>query len=562
MTSSTLVQRQDERAGARPSHASLSVCCLTGGRFLPRLAAILRLLRPVADEIVVGLDERARDSAALLGGVADRILLFSHVEPSDRPIAWLVRACAGDWVFNIDDDEVPSTELVQELRALVQRSDITHCWVARRWLHPEVSTFLAQPPWSNENQLRLFRSDERTLRFTDQFHRPVVCTGPARYIDAPVWHLDTALTTREERRRKALRYEEARRGMRIGPFSHNTGLYVPELHGELELGSVPRRELARIKEVLLAPAHRAEHVALEEPSPDVVEREWPGPPHPATLYDASIALVAPLPRLVGGVQQTVDVRIANRGDCVWRSGEHAITIGSRWNGVEGIRTALPADVSPGEEVVVPVHVIPPREAGRHELAVDLVHEHVRWFERALRVDATVERRRRVLVAGRSRGLQAALDTIALVPSVEPLLVAEPGDPALGHDRVEGLGRYLFGPAGLDGANILPRALLLVARARRGREVPAAARPLVEALGEAECLIVVDDDVRPEAPPSRDRLRTLVLIATARACGVPVWRLGAGETPGTRLDHALLRALRARARAVDAASLAHRLATKT
>ena len=80
--------------------------------------------------------------------MADRILLFSHTDPADRPIAWLIRECGGDWVFNIDDDEVPSAELIRELRGLAARSDVTHCWVARRWLYPELSTYLAQPPWA------------------------------------------------------------------------------------------------------------------------------------------------------------------------------------------------------------------------------------------------------------------------------------------------------------------------------------------------------------------------------------------------------------------------------
>src|SRR6185312_9276854 len=120
--------------------------------------------------------------------------------------------------------------------------------------------------------------------------------------------------------------------------------------------------------------------------------------------------------------------IENRGDCVWRSGDHAITLGTRWNGIEGIRTALPADVLPGESAVVPLHVVPPAEPGQHLLEVDLVHEHVRWFDRGLRVDVTVGRRRRVLVAGPPGELDDTLDTIALVPELEPTLVLEPEEP--------------------------------------------------------------------------------------------------------------------------------------
>jgi hypothetical protein len=534
------------------------VCCLTGGRDLARLAAILGLLRPVADEIVVGVDARARRSVGLLAGVADSVLLFSHAEPGDRPIAWLIRHCAGDWVFNIDDDEVPSAALVSELQSLTARTDVTHCWVARRWLYPDLSTFLDQPPWSAEYQLRLFSADDRSLRFTDEFHRPVACTGPARFVDAPMWHLDTALAAPEERLRKALRYERARRGMRIGAFSHNTGLYVPELHGDLDLAPVPSRELARIMDVLLAPPRRGGRIRVEEPSPAAIDREWPGAPHAPDLYHASISLLAPLPPLVGDVQQTIDVRIENRGGCIWRSGDHAITLGTRWDGVEGIRTALPADVLPGEGAVVPLHVIPPAEPGRHRLDVDLVHEHVRWFDRALRVDATVGRRRRILVAGAPGDLDEILDAIALVPGLEPTLVLEPGEPDVGHPRIAGLGGYLFGPDGVDGIRAVRRAAALPGRIRRGRDGLDGAGPLVSALRGADCLIVVGDDVRADAPPTRDRLRTLALVVSARACGVPVWRVGSGRRPRTSLDRALHRAVRARAHRVAPTALAQAL----
>ncbi len=355
----------DERVGQGSSRPSLSVCCLTHGRSPIRLTAILRLLRPVADEIVVALDDRARESASMLAGVADRILLFSHAEPGDRPIVWLCSECRGDWIFNIDDDEIPSATLLLELPLLVGRRDVTHCWVARRWLYPDVTTYLDEPPWNNEYQLRLFQADDRFLRFTDQFHRPVACGGPMRFVEAPLWHLDTALGSRSERERKALRYERVRRGMRIGALSHNTGIYLPELRGNPAIQPVPPGELTSIERILRADAPGGGRTPIEEPAPWAVDREWPGEPHPGSLYESAITLLTHRPRFVAAVQQTIDVRIENLGDCVWRFGDDSITIGTRWDeSNEGIRTSLPADVKPGESAVVPVHVIPPVESTR------------------------------------------------------------------------------------------------------------------------------------------------------------------------------------------------------
>jgi hypothetical protein len=173
---------------------------------------------------VVALDVDAREAAASLAEVADRILLFSPAEPSDRPIAWLCSECRGEWIFNIDDDEIPSGMLVRTLPLLVGRNDVTHCWIARRWLFHDVSSYLDEAPWSAEYQLRLFMADERFLRFTDQFHRPIACDWPMRFVAAPLWHLDTALNSRDQRELKALRYERLRRGMRIGAFSPSAEL--------------------------------------------------------------------------------------------------------------------------------------------------------------------------------------------------------------------------------------------------------------------------------------------------------------------------------------------------
>ena len=562
MTDPVLGAQHEELAGKSTARSSLSVCCLTHGRSPARLAAILRLLRPVADEIVVALDDAARESASLLAGVADRILLFSHGEPGDRPIAWLCRACSGEWIFNIDDDEIPSARLVRALPLLVGRADVTHCWVARRWLYPDVTTYLDEPPWNTEYQLRLFKADDRFLRFTDQFHRPIACGGPMRFVPAPLWHLDTALGSRTERERKALRYERSRRGMRIGALSHNTGIYLPELRDDPVVQPVPPSELRAIERILNARARRGGRASVEEPEPSAVDREWPGEPHPASLYQSSITLLTNRPRFVAAVQQTIDVRIKNLGQSTWRFGDDSITIGTRWDGdVEGLRTSLPADVLPGESSVVPVHVLPPVETGRHVLEIDLVHEHVRWFDRPLRIDADVKRRRRVLVAGRAGELAPVLDSIALVPEIEPLVMLELEEVDLGPPRVDGIGHHLFGSDGVDGWRSLPRALGLVLRARSGN-VPAAARSFSDALRESECLIVVGDDVHLGAPPTRDRLRTLTVVRAARARGVPVWRVGEGGRPRSLADRALQRAIGACARTIDADSLSAALRTQT
>ena len=61
----------------------MSVCCQSGDP--GRLAALLPIVRPVADEIVVAVDDRA--DLRLLGPVSslvDRLLVFPYADPPER----------------------------------------------------------------------------------------------------------------------------------------------------------------------------------------------------------------------------------------------------------------------------------------------------------------------------------------------------------------------------------------------------------------------------------------------------------------------------------------------
>src|SRR5436305_1503624 len=83
-----------------------------------------RLLRPVADWIVIGVDTRAdADSVRDYATVADRVLpvRFEYLE---RHLAWLHEQCTGDWVLRLDTDEVPSAALLAALPALTARTDV------------------------------------------------------------------------------------------------------------------------------------------------------------------------------------------------------------------------------------------------------------------------------------------------------------------------------------------------------------------------------------------------------------------------------------------------------
>src|ERR1700693_5892919 len=138
----TMTQAREARRRPRRSRASLSVFMMTAGPG-PRVAALLGALRPVADEILVALDDRADPSVRRdLATVADRIVLYPFAEPVDRPLPWLFDQCRRDWALALDDDEIPSLPLLEALPALCADPGVTPYWLPRRWLFPDSSTYL------------------------------------------------------------------------------------------------------------------------------------------------------------------------------------------------------------------------------------------------------------------------------------------------------------------------------------------------------------------------------------------------------------------------------------
>ena len=504
----------------------LSVCCMSGGHSPARLASILALFANVADEIVVAIEEpRAIATYDAVGLVADRVVSFPPAEPADRPIPWLFGLCSGSWILNIDDDEVPSPALMATLPEIVARRDITHAWIARRWLYPTTDTYLAEPPWSTESQLRLFLADERFLQFSDVFHRPVVAHGPGLFIDAPLWHLDTAVNPVERRQAKATAYEFARPGMSISGRCHNQALYVPESVANVALAVVPCADHAVIDAVVEGglTATRKSRASLAYASADDIDLAWPGAPYPDTLQQGRIAVAALPASMRAGVQETIDAYVTNESDGNLAVGEGRPTRDptrlpveprrqTRSRADRRSRTPLPADLRPGETRFVPVHVVPPSQPGRYELQLDILHEGFGCFGSTAAVALEVRERQLVAIFGLPRRSPRTLVRLRALPEVEPVVVLgnDSDRPAFGdHRSVPGLRQPLL--VGLERSGRLSRGLRLLWRSLGSSAAPVdtAAREsphdvrlagLFDVLAHSQALIVAGTDWPDDAAP--------------------------------------------------------------
>ena len=81
------------------------------------MRAFLEQWRPLVDEVVVAVDERAHpDTTNGCARFADQVYVVpaasAHME---RYLGWLHSCCSGEWILRADDDELPSEALKEVL---------------------------------------------------------------------------------------------------------------------------------------------------------------------------------------------------------------------------------------------------------------------------------------------------------------------------------------------------------------------------------------------------------------------------------------------------------------
>jgi hypothetical protein len=364
----------------------------------PRIAALLAPLREVADELVIAVDHRVDlDRLGAYEAIADRLLRF---EPTGTDLApgWLHRQCSSEWVLTLAGDEVPSAALVAALPELCADPAIRQYWLPVRWVWPDPGHWLDELPWAPDFHNRLLRNDDH-LWFEGRTHSGAWPVLPARYVEAPVYHLDGVLLSEAQRAEKAVRYAALRPGLVApGGGELNERYYLPERHARLPLAEVPPEDRERLAAVAGAPAGVASGPAR---GPVPVGRRADFEAHRASAalaeedYRASIRLLERDHRMLAGETRNVYAGVRNLGTATWPGGTDQppeVRVSYHWRDADGgilihdgHRTPFPAAVAPGAECILPVTVTAPEAPGRHELGLDVIHEHVRWFDCETRV---------------------------------------------------------------------------------------------------------------------------------------------------------------------------------
>jgi hypothetical protein len=387
--------------GVSACPASLSICLITADP-PARVATILEPLRPLADEVLIAADSRVDDQTlAAYSSLSDRLFRIEY-RSAERHLAWLCEQCTGSWILRMDGDEVPSAGFVRRLPEMLASRTVQQFWTTTTWLYRDAARALAGPPWSEDFACRLVRNDG-TFRSRGIQHNHMDPISPREYVEQPFYHLDLLLSNEQDRRDKVIRYEVSRPHL-IAPNGGraNEAFYLPELRDSLEFHDVPLEDRALIERALEGPrtlpstAPIGEHpvVTLEE-----MDRAWEQRTVPESAYRAEIEAVEPQASFIPSEQRHVFFRVENNGTERWPAQldeRPLIRLTYRWlnldgsvHTAEGPRSTFSRRIDPGEQILTPMHVLAPTDPGEYILEVDLVHEHVRWFDCSCKVPTHV-----------------------------------------------------------------------------------------------------------------------------------------------------------------------------
>jgi SAM-dependent methyltransferase len=371
-----------------------------------QVQAFLEPWRPLVDEVVVAVDERAHpDTTNECARFADHVYVvpaaMAHME---RYLGWLHSCCSGEWILRADDDELPSEALTRMLPSLLDEREPTHYWLPRSWMYPTPETYITEGIWLRDIQLRLVRNLPGLWRFSGRLHSNIEVAGAGRIVDAPLLHLALLVADLEKRRAKVEAYERVTPGLRTESGVPLNSVFVPEDMGVTSLNPSRKSDVASAARYL-----RVAHEPEREPAPKVrgvptVALEeivrWSGErPVSGDAYRVRVRLPLGVgPMRAEGIQH-VQVEVSNLGDEWLPRGprpEPPIQVGYRWWREDGTEIELPTLRTPFTETVAPgattrftMAIQAPPDHGRLQLRVDVVHENVRWFECEERLEVDV-----------------------------------------------------------------------------------------------------------------------------------------------------------------------------
>ena len=394
------------------SRPTLSFCITTRGP-ADRARALLELVRPRVDEIVLAVDRKGgEETLEACADLADRRIVYELERSPVWLVGWILHQCRGDWILRLDDDEVPSAELLDALPELIADRYPTVIQLDRRWLFETPDRYITTFPWSLEHQPRLLRNVPSLWRFEGRVHMSGRWLGEVRTSDLAMYHLLLLTSSIDDRRAKREWYESLVPGLAVEEFPIED-MYLPEELEGIETAPVPEADRPLV-DSMLSPkpvsASAESGAPVEESTLEQIRLYNTDRPVSDGAYSARIEFIAPRAEMPPGVLRHFEVRVENLGDELWRPADGTppeIHLAWRWRDLrsdqrlrEEGRYPFPETLRPGQRARFPILVRTPSVPGRYALELDVVHEHVRWFGCTVETPVTIDPAAATADAGR------------------------------------------------------------------------------------------------------------------------------------------------------------------
>ena len=210
----------------------LSILCVTNNEYAGT-EAFIRDMMTAADmlraEFVLGLDREKAQTAAFRQ-CADVVIDLTANTLQEDVLDQAIKACSGDWVLRLDDDETISMALFQWLQSdgYIQAGSQLYAF-PRVYFYPDVHHFLVNDGVYPDLQTRLGKRDLMTGYNYIHAGNP---HGTGTVAPYAIEHHKLLVRTREEREAIAARYESIRPGAGSRPEYARYNLpelFYPEL---------------------------------------------------------------------------------------------------------------------------------------------------------------------------------------------------------------------------------------------------------------------------------------------------------------------------------------------
>lgn len=218
----------------RPAKKTLSTCIMTMNA-AHRIGPLLEYMRPLSDEMVVGVDSKSADETYELcqayqaKGIIDELFIIENEALTcNGGMEALVEHCHGDWVLRLDDDEFPEPQFIQWKDQALATERFTHYKLPRLHL-----CSIEPMRWINDGylypdfQMRLFQNKPELLTFPGAVgHLGIQCAGKkGRLNSINLIHLNLAINPRYKREEKLQKYIIRQNGGWVHPVNEHALLF-------------------------------------------------------------------------------------------------------------------------------------------------------------------------------------------------------------------------------------------------------------------------------------------------------------------------------------------------